>query len=142
MWRKGICLALLMFASVQVQANVASTTSSLNLKLLAPLLIETAEEISDAKKDKKVSYDDLFNNSRQVPTKRYHQIKQYIKSFKKYSKLQVTNQLAITVGTVKSAPLGADSQSLVETRDIFLPRMHNLEESSAKGYGLKFNFDL
>lgn len=67
-------------------------------------------------------------------------MKNYIDTIKRYSQLRLTDKLALTVGTVKAAPLGAKERQLIETNKVFHSKLHNGEK--ARGYGLKFKFQI
>lgn len=143
MLRLGMIFALLFCTVSHVQAKVSSKPHPLNLKLLAPLIIDHIESVQLDSTASQTEKAPLNLSAQQAHSaQKFQHIKQYINHLKQYSKLQVTNEFAITVGQVKSSPLGADQQALVETPDIFLPRLHQLEDSSVKGYGLKFKLDL
>ena len=70
---------------------------------------------------------------------RESKIKSYIKIIKSYSQLKLTDKLAVTVGSVKAAPLSVQDLQLIETRDVF----HSKNDiDNSRGYGLKFKFNL
>ena len=71
-----------------------------------------------------------------------HNIRQYVQNLRKYSELQVTNQLAVTVGTFKLSPLSDKQMQLIETHEAFLPRTNNVSDDADRGYGIKFRYTL
>lgn len=141
-----VCLGVSCCATVS-QANVSKIPSLPNLKLLVPLLLDNAESYDAvAQNQTKDNRDFLYRTPERTTARNSfmssNNIRQYVQNLRKYSELQVTNQLAVTVGTFKLAPLSEKEMQLIETNDAFLPRTNNVSDDAERGYGIKFRYAL
>ena len=84
----------------------------------------------------------LLGRSRQNPVgiAMTSRVRQYVSAIKKYTQLKLTDNLAVTVGSVKSRPISIDEQQVIEVDTVFDSKMN--ADDTARGYGLKFKLDL
>ncbi|MCS5709155.1 hypothetical protein CC99x_009580 [Candidatus Berkiella cookevillensis] len=137
----------LLGCTTMLHANTSKIHSLPNLKLLMPLLLESADSYDAVERNQvKNNRDFLYRSPESTRPKHSflspHNIRQYVQNLRKYSELQVTNQLAVTVGTFKLAPLSDKQMQLIETHEAFLPRTNNVSDDAERGYGIKFRYAL
>lgn len=136
-----------------LHANTSKISSIPNLKLLVPLLLDSADSYDVVEQNQvKNNRDFLYRSPKSTRTPKStltknsflskHNIRQHVQNLRKYSELQVTNQLAVTVGTFKLSPLSDKQMQLIETHEAFLPRTNNISDDAERGYGIKFRYAL
>ncbi|MGE4349777.1 MAG: hypothetical protein AB7D28_08430 [Candidatus Berkiella sp.] len=137
----------LLGCTTMLHANTSKIPSLPNLKLLMPLLLDGAESYDAVEQNEIKNNRDFLYRSPESTRKKNsflspHNIRQYVQNLRKYSELQVTNQLAVTVGTFKLSPLSDKQMQLIETHEAFLPRTNNVSDDADRGYGIKFRYTL
>lgn len=134
----GIVFVLLVGFGELVHANIGGHLP--NLKLLPPV-IDKVEWLRGIEKQSENAHR-LLDFTKPPSQNNFSQINQYIRQFKNYSQLTLTDKLSITVGTLKVSPLGNEKAKFVDMPDVFDPIMDRLEDSTDKGYGIKFKMKL
>lgn len=142
MWCKAIFIFALSCGQV-AYASEAPEKQFLNLKLLVPILDKVAH-FRDTELPEKHKYTTHHVKSelKKMPSSHYVLIQNYIYQFKRYSQLQLSDQLAVTIGTLRAEPLGEVKKEIIDISDVFSPQMDRIEHGSDKGYGIKFKFVL
>lgn len=136
----GIGWIILFSVPTLVHASVHTSHHKLNLKLFAPIIDNLHSNVQNDSATLNRYSVDITSEQRAVQ-QNHTQIKRYANQLKQYSQLKITDDFSVTVGSVKSAPLGAEKQQLVEIPDVLMPRMNQLEDDTIRGYGLKFKYN-
>lgn len=142
----GFCILVVFICSYAAwaKANTDQPTSARGLGALLPKFSKIAP-LAAQQIDIKESIEsnlDLMARNQQTPIgiPLSSKVKQYVDTIKRYSQLNITEDFAVTVGSVKSGPLGVADRRLIEVNSVFDSRLSS--EDTTRGYGLKFKFDL
>ena len=141
MWVRSTVFVLVLGCGQAADASLNVDKRFPNLKLLSPLF-DKVEKMQEVAQLQEVAKNNFKNVKKEVSSNNHNLVQNYIHQIKKYSQLQLSEQLAVTVGSFKAEPLGEVKKELIDIPDVFSPQMDRIENASDRGYGIKFKLEL